>query len=333
MINLGGDFLMKNNLLLGALLCFIASASWGAMFPVANDAFNHIDPFYFTIFRYGSVTVLLLLILYFKEGKKSFRLERRGLSLWFFGTMAFAVYNLLIFWGQHLLGESGVILASIMESLMPMISVVLLWIFKRDRPHFFTMLSIFIAFIGVSLVITKGDFTTFLSATSDFIPVSLIFLAVVGWVVYTIGGNQFSDWSALRYSTLSCLLGTATALIVVLVATFVGAISIPTIETIQTVSPHLIFMIVFPGLIALLGWNIGVSILSPLNGILFINFVPITTLIISIIQGYKITSFDIIGTSLIMIAIISNNILLRVRQKNKRIYKHRSTTILQKGVS
>ena len=40
---------MKNNVFLGALLCFIASVSWGAMFPVAHGAFKYIDPFYFTI--------------------------------------------------------------------------------------------------------------------------------------------------------------------------------------------------------------------------------------------------------------------------------------------
>ena len=44
-------------------------------------------------------------------------------------------------------------------------------------------------------------------------------------------------------------------------------------------------MIIFPGLIALIGWNVGVSILTPLNGLLFINFVPVTTLVISLVQG------------------------------------------------
>ena len=69
-------------------------------------------------------------------------------------------------------------------------------------------------------------------------------------------------------------------------------------------------MIIFPGLIALLGWNVGVSILSPINALLFINFVPVTTLVISIYQGHNITTFDIIGTVLIIFSLIANNILL-----------------------
>lgn len=312
---------MKNNILFGALLCFTASVSWGAMFPVANHAFYHIDPFYFTIFRYGAVTIILIPILLWREGKQAFRLEGKGLPLWFFGTMGFVIYNLLIFWGEDLLGEPGVMVASVMESLMPMISIVIVWILHRNRPHFFTLFCVFIAFIGVSFVITKGDYGAFITATGDIIPTLLTFIAVIGWVVYTMGGDKFIGWSALRYSTLSCLLGTTTAIIIVFFVTLTGYISVPTVETIQTVSPHLLFMIIFPGAIALVGWNVGVAILSPLNGLLFINFVPVTTLVISIFQGHQITSFDVWGTLFIVASLLSNNIFLRI-QENKRLRQY-----------
>jgi len=116
---------MKNNILIGAILCAIASASWGAMFPVANHAFLYIEPFYFTIIRYLPVVVILIVLLYFTEGKKAFKSEGHGFKLWLFGTMGFTVYNLFIFWGQNLLGDPGVLLASIMEALAPIISVLI----------------------------------------------------------------------------------------------------------------------------------------------------------------------------------------------------------------
>ncbi|MDS9471933.1 DMT family transporter [Sporosarcina pasteurii] len=309
---------MKNNILLGAFLCFIASVSWGAMFPVANHAFNHIDPFYFTIFRYLSVTVILVVMLLWKEGKEAFRFDGKGLSLWFFGTMAFTVYNLLIFWGQDLLGEPGVMIASINEALMPMISIVIVWLLSRNRPHGVTLFFVFTAFVGVTLVITKGDFGAFITATSDIVPSLLIFIAVVGWVVYTMSGSKFSEagWSALRFSTLSCLLGTLTATAVTLIITYTGYVTLPTMETIKIVSPHIAFMAIFPGLIALLGWNVGVRILSPLNALLFINFVPITTLAVQFFQGSPLTVYDYIGTAFIIFALISNNIFVRLTQNN-----------------
>jgi drug/metabolite transporter (DMT)-like permease len=309
---------LKNKVLLGAFLCFIASVSWGAMFPVANHAFNYIDPFYFTIFRYISVTVILVVLLLWKEGTQAFRFEGKGLSLLFFGTMAFTVYNLLIFWGQDLLGGPGVMIASINESLMPMISIVIVWLLSRNRPHGVTLFLVFTAFVGVSLVITKGDFGTFLTSTSDIFPSLLIFIAVVGWVVYTMGGSKFSEdgWSALRFSTLSCLLGTVVATVVTIFCTFTGYVTVPTMETIKIVSPHIAFMAIFPGLIALLGWNIGVGILSPLNALLFINFVPVTTLVISFFQGNPLTVYDYTGTAFIIFSLIANNLFIRMRENN-----------------
>lgn len=308
---------MKNSVLVGAILCFIAAASWGAMFPVAHVAFEYIDPFYFTIIRYGSVTIILTVILLWKEGKKAFRFEGKGLQLWFYGTMAFTVYNLFIFWGEDLLGKPGVMVASVNEALMPMISIVIGWMIFKRRPHLFTLGCVLVSFIGAVLVITKGDIGAFFGATDQILPSILIFIAVVGWVIYTMGGSKFSGWSALRYSTLSCLLGTITAIVITVGASLFGHISVPTADNIKAVGPHLLFMIIFPGVIALVGWNIGVTILSPLNALLFINFVPVTTLVVSISQGNYITVFDLLGTFLIIVSLLSNNIFVRIMQKKQ----------------
>src|SRR5699024_6487758 len=150
---------MKHNIWLGVLLCGIASISWGAMFPVANDAFHYINPFYFTLIRYIPVVVILVLLLYFIEGKKSFRLEGKGLAIWFFGTMGFTIYNIFMFWGHDLLKDKSVLLASIMEFLSSILSIFILLFVYNNRPHRFTMIAIAGAFIGVFLVVTNGDFS------------------------------------------------------------------------------------------------------------------------------------------------------------------------------
>ena len=127
-------------------------------FPLRTVLLNILTHFTLLLFRYGAVTVILVALLFWKEGAQAFRLEGKGMLLLFFGTMAFAVYNLLIFYGEDLLGESGVMAASIMESLMPMISIVIFWIMHRKRPYTFTLICVFLAFIGAFLVITKGEF-------------------------------------------------------------------------------------------------------------------------------------------------------------------------------
>lgn len=314
---------MKKSVFVGALLCLIASMSWGAMFPVANHAFKYIDPFYFTIVRYIPVAIILAILLYFIEGKQAFQPEGNGLSLWFFGTMGFTVYNLLIFVGQDLLGDPGVLLASIMEALAPIISVLVLWIAHKNRPSWVTLLCIAGAFIGVFLVVTNGN-VSILFGENRFVPLFLLFLAAAGWAIYTIGGGSFSSWSVLRYSTLSCLYGTVTATIVVIIGSLTGHIEVPTLTELHTVRYNMLFMIFLPGLFALLGWNKGVSILKPINAILFINFAPVTTIAIRVIQGHTIALFEIIGVTLVSAMLIANNIYQRLNMGNHNIREKRA---------
>lgn len=298
-------------MILGAIACLIASISWGAMFPVADHALEYIDPFYFSTIRYGAVSIALIILLWIKEGKKAFQLEGKGKLLIFFGVMAFTVYNVLVFLGQMLMGKSGVMVASIMEALMPMISIAILWGYKNVKPKKYMMISMVIAFVGAMFVITKGDMAFFLTLKNNIMPLAFILMGVVGWVIYTMGGHSFPEWSTLRYSTLTCVFGTAVTAILTMIGTMLGYVSVPSMGTIAVVKYDLLFMMVLPGIVALLCWNYGVKILSSINGILFINFVPITTLVIMMVQGYAITIFDIVGTLLVITALIRNNICQR----------------------
>lgn len=309
--------MLKRKIAIGSILCLIASMSWGAMFPVAHIALQHIDPFYFSFIRYLAVAVILSAVLWMKEGKASFRLEGNGGKLLFLGTMAFTVYNMGVFFGQQLMGEAGIIAASIMEVLMPMITIMIMWITAKKTPDKFTLISIGIALAGALLVITNGKLTLFMTAGQHLVPLLLIFVGVVGWVLYSMGGAQFKAWSILRYSTLTCLLGSGVSFIIVTLATAFGLISVPSWDTVFTIKYEMAFMILLPGLAALLCWNSGMKLLSPINGILFINFVPITTLVIMAFQGYQISGYEIYGTLLIIFALLRNNMHQRKLQRSQ----------------
>ncbi|UNK18396.1 DMT family transporter [Paenibacillus sp. N3/727] len=314
--------MLKKQIVIGSMLCLIASMSWGAMFPVAHIALQQIDPFYFSFIRYFVVAVILSVLLWMKEGKASFRMEGKGKTLLFFGTMAFTIYNMCVFLGQQLMGETGTVAASIMEVLMPMISIMVLWITTKKAPNKFTLTSVAIALIGALLVITNGKFAFFRMAGQHLVPLFLIFAGVVGWVIYSMGGSRFKEWSILRYSTLTCLLGSAVSFVIVTLASVFHLIPVPTWHTILSIKYEMSFMILLPGLAALLCWNQGIKLLSPLNGILFINFVPITTFVIMAFQGYQISNYEFFGTLLIIFALLRNNAYQRktIRVNHGRAY-------------
>jgi len=307
--------MLKKQIIIGSLLCLIASMSWGAMFPVAHIALQQIDPFYFSFIRYVAVGFILSVLLWMKEGKSAFRLEGRGKALLLYGTMAFTVYNMSVFLGQQLMGEPGTVAASIMEVLMPMISIMVLWVTRKATPKSYMLTSAAIALAGSLLVITKGKLTFFTMAGQHLFPLLLIFAGVVGWVIYSMGGSRFKDWSTLRYSTLSCLLGSAVSFVIIALVSAFQLVPVPDWNTILSIKYEMSFMILLPGLVALLSWNLGIKLLSPLNGILFINFVPITTFIIMAFQGYQISAYEIYGTLLIIFALLRNNMLQRKAER------------------
>jgi drug/metabolite transporter (DMT)-like permease len=146
---------------------------------------KRIDPFYFTLLRYLAVSLILVTLLIIAEGTKALSCEGKAKWVWLFGSMAFTVYNFLVFLGQKAAGPSGAVLASIMMALMPIISVLVMWVYKKTTPGKFTLGCILVAFLGVSLVITKGDISLLSSTSGNLIPALLILTGVFGWVIYT----------------------------------------------------------------------------------------------------------------------------------------------------
>src|SRR5699024_12160175 len=79
---------------------------------------------------------------------------------------------------------------------------------------------------------------------------------------------------------------------------------------------NMLFMIFVPGLLALIFWNQGVKILTPINAILFSNFAPVTTVVIQLIQGYKISFLEYLGVFIVCLLIILNKLYKRMIIKN-----------------
>ncbi|UYX51430.1 DMT family transporter [Bacillus thuringiensis] len=301
----------KKQMLLGSLLCLLAVTAWGFMFPVMTNALQFIDPFFFTTIRYGSAAIIFLILLLIIEGKNSLHLEERTLSLFFYGTFGFAGYGFLIFYGQQLAGPSGAIHAAMIQSLMPIIALLLQWITKNHRPGYYTFLCMFVALLGVMLVISKGNIDLLFGAASHVSTNIFMLCGVTCWVIYTNGGANFKSWSPLRYTTLTCLFGSISLIIIVTALTIANIISVPSLHTVMSVRFELFYMSIVAGVIAVFCWNTGNRYISSINGILFMNLVPVLALIGSMFQGYTVDNIEIAGASLTIIALVCNNLWQR----------------------
>ncbi|MFE0561808.1 EamA family transporter [Priestia megaterium] len=84
---------------------------------------------------------------------------------------------------------------------------------------------------------------------------------------------------------------------------------------IDDVSGSLLYMALIAGVLAVFVWNTGNRIITPINGIVFMNMVPVTTFIITVIQGYHLTVFELVGALITITSLIGNNLYIRKLNK------------------
>jgi drug/metabolite transporter (DMT)-like permease len=306
---------MHKKFFLGIVFCLMAVVSWGGMFPIMTSALTVMNPFLFTALRYTAAAALFLLVLYGKEGVTAFRLEGRTLVLWALGSLGFAGFGFFVFLGQKMTGASGAISASVIMALMPLLSVVLNWAFRKVKPLKLSLCFVLLSFVGVTCVATKGDLTSILSLTEDVRADLLILLGALCWVIYTMAASFFPGWSALRYTALTTTLGLTTIWTVNVALHLVGLNPVPTADSLLQVLPHLAYMALVAGFVGVLAWNAGNKILNPINGVLFMDVVPVTTFLISALAGHLFTRGELIGAGITVTALILNNAYQRLASR------------------
>lgn len=303
---------MYKNYFNGVLFCLVATLAWGGMFPVMTDALKQIDPFTFTAMRYSIAGVVFLILLVAKEGVNSLRLKGEQVGLaWILGTAGFAGFGFLVFWGQQLAGASGALTASIMMATMPLMGLLVIWAVRGVCPPLFSFGFISLSFFGVALVITKGNIADVFSSPQNYSANIPLILGALCWVIYTVGAGFFPKWSPYRYTAITTILGLTSIFAINLILLSASIIKIPTVTSIIAVSPHLLYMSLVAGFIGVLSWNIGNKIITPLNGVLFMDVVPVTAFTISTITGVIPEGIQILGAGLTATALILNNLYQR----------------------
>ncbi|MGQ7933975.1 DMT family transporter [Paraburkholderia sp. D1E] len=303
----------------GVVFCVLATILMGIMFPVMTSALVYIDPFTFTSLRYLIAGTAFLVLLKIKEGKGALKANGESLALaWLLGSVGFCGFGSFVFLGQQLAGREGALTASIMMATQPMMGLLVNAIVRKRRPPFYSFLFILMSFAGVSLVVTKGNVAAVLREPQHYSANALIVLGALCWVIYTFGASHFKSWSALKYTTMTTWLGLTTIISLNVLLFALHAVPVPSATALRAIVPHLLYMGPIAGFIAILFWNMGNRILTPLNGVLFMDVLPVTTFVVSSLTGVVPGHWQIAGACTTGAALIFNNIYLR-RQARRAV--------------
>ena len=298
---------MQQQFATGVALALVAVLLWGAQFPIAKSVFATVDPYHVSLIRYGVATLLLVPIIAWREGPAAFRYYGRAWPVSLLGVIGMCGSPLLVFAGLSLTRPEH---AAIIVSLQPSMTAIADWALRSRRPASFTLACIATAFVGVVLVVTKGD-PSLVLGKRELLGDLLVLVGAACWVVYTMGTERFGGWSTLKLTLLTLIPGSIGLAVATAALVALGVARVPTPQELASVAGELAFLALAGVLAAMICWNAGNRRIGALNSMLMLNFVPIVVFAIGFLQGQAFAPVELAGAGLVIGALAANNLYLR----------------------
>lgn len=297
--------------LAGLLIALFTVIVWGAQLPIAKAAMAEIDGYTVSLVRYGVAGLGFLLVLLWREGAASLSLGGRGMLVAASGVLGMAGSALLVFVGLTLTSPET---AVIIIALQPAMAVLAEWFGKGRRPAGFTLGCLVLAFLGVVLVVSRGQ--PGLGAMAAAGPGALlgdllVLLGAAAWVGYTLSTERFTGWSSLRIAALTSIAAMLAVVLVWLVALWLGAARLPEAGTLARHGWRLGYLSVLGVFVAMFLWTVGSRRIGPLNATLLLNLMPVVTFAFRALEGARFLPVEIAGATMVVGALVANNLYLR----------------------
>ncbi|MFD2273451.1 DMT family transporter [Undibacterium arcticum] len=267
--------------------------------------------FGFTLIRYTGAAALLLVILYSRGEVRWQLLRQHWVRLLYYGILGYGMFGILVFVGlDHSVPSHG----AVIMATMPVTTLFLRWAFERQRPQWWAWGVVSLTIVGVVLVSGVLSAPTASGGHTATIYGDLVALfGTLGWVTYTRGQGKLPQLSVIEYTAFTAVLALPALFLLAVLATMIGWAHQPSVDNLVHVAPAMAYIVVVATVLAALAFNKGVRQLGATQGIVFINFVPVSALAISAFRGSMPHAMEIAGTLLVVCALLIQARLTRPR--------------------
>lgn len=267
----------------------ITALFWAGAFFAASWAVKIAPPVTTAFLRFSLAGLLLLGFAAFRK-QLTLPLDtlRGAAGMAIFGIF---VYNLFFFEG---LSKTSALNGSLIASANPAITALLARIWRKERTSLRQWLGILVSFLGVVLVISGGSLSALLRLEIN--PGDLFIVgSATCWAVYSILARG--------------VLARAGSIVVVTFACLAGAILLAPMAFRETSGAWqgsgvfwacILYMAVFPSVVAYVWWNDGVREIGPARAAVFINLVPVFVMGLSVLMGNLPAAGQVGGGALVL---------------------------------
>ncbi|GAA0288980.1 drug/metabolite transporter (DMT)-like permease [Gracilibacillus halotolerans] len=276
------------------ILLMLTALFYAGNLVVGKPVTSEIPPIFLSFIRYiiSLLVVLPIGLREFNQHRSLFVKEWKaiiGLSV-----TGIVLFNIFVYTA---LQYTSAINAGIMEASTPVFTLLLSIILLKESVQRRQFIGIASSLIGVVLIVTKGSLAIITGLEFNRGDIFML-AAMISWSFYSILIRQHM-WKFPAYGVLMALFIVSLVLFTPMLA--LEWDQIKTISWSPSIIAGVLYLGIFPSLLALIAFNIGVRELGPTRASVFLNLVPVFTLIGAVVfLNEKATWLQIAGTALVI---------------------------------
>lgn len=275
---------------------------WGGTFIAGKALAGKVDPYSAAFLRFAIASVFLIVMTRSVEGRLPALNRRLSLGVLFLGLTGIFAYNLCFFTGLTLINANR---ASLIIATNPIFISLASALFYKEALTPAKIIGLVLSVSGALVIISEGNpaaiFSSGIGAGELF-----IFGCVASWVSYSIMGkkvmNQLTPMASVCYSSV------AGTLLLAIPAFFNGTFT--AMAGYGLAEWGSLFYLGFFGTVLGFFWYYqGIREIGPMKAGVFINFVPVSALILAfLILGETVTPSILTGAALVISGVFLTNV-------------------------
>lgn len=275
-----------------SLLLLLIALTWAGSFVVVKHVTDVVDPVQLGFLRFLVATPLMMLVLFFRRKSLvvSWSMMPRMILLGLTGVTFLYIFQ---FSG---ISRTTAATAGVLINTNVVFIALLSMIFLHEQLSRQKVIGIALSFMGVIVIIWSHSSTSTFVITPDFIfGVLLVIGSAFCWAIYSIiGKDVLRNYDSIAVTTTAFLWGTL--LYLPIVPDVWGVI--PSISMIGWLS--ILYLAVFCSVLAYLGWYYILQKMPASSAAVYLNFIPLFTILLAMLLGEIPSFIFLFGAGLII---------------------------------
>ncbi|MFQ5993475.1 MAG: DMT family transporter [Acidiferrobacterales bacterium] len=282
------------------VLLTFAPLFWAGNIVLARAIIESTSPVGLAFWRWTTALLILLPVTWPLLKQDWSTAIRHWKILTILSLLGISAFNTLLYVAVQ---TTTAINGSLMQSSMPAVIIVISLLLFGEKISSVQLGGVGISILGAAIIVLRGDPSTFLSLA--FVDGDLwMALAVVLYALYSALLRNRPSVHPLSFLTVTFALGS-----MALLPLYLGELWSTGSNAIQPkVALTILYLAVFPSILAYLCWNRGIEIIGANRGGLFINLIPVFASVLAIaVLGESLQTFHFIGMGLIFFGMVLFN--------------------------